>query len=103
MGRRIEAGREQAAEELRREARTREAEIAIRGVSSAFGELTRSAIQAQQPLENILQQFLDTLLQTSTNTLASGINTSINNILYPDKAASAIQQRAAQNAAPSGS
>ena len=99
LGRRVEAGREQAAEELRREARNREAEIAIRGVSSAIGELTRSAIQARAPLEDILQQFLDTLLQTSTNALSSGINQSLSNILYPDKAASAIQQRATENAA----
>ena len=101
--RRNEAAFEQAAEELRQEARNREAEIAIRGVSSAIGELTRSAIQARQPLQDILQQFLDTLLQTATNSLASGLNESINNILYPDKAASAIQQRATANATPSSS
>ena len=78
---------EESAEELAREARNRQAETAIRGVSSAIGELTRAAIQARQPIQDILQQFLDTLLQTGTNALASGIAESSLNILYPDRRA----------------
>ena len=72
---------ESAREEGRRE-RNRQAEIAIRGVSTAIAELTTNAIRARAPIEELLQMFLDRLLQTGSNVLQSSLEQSLNNIFY---------------------
>ena len=76
------ASAEEAMAEERTRERNRQAEIAIRGVSTAIAELTTNAIRARAPLEELLQMFLDRLLQTGSNVLQSSLEQSLNNIFY---------------------